>query len=199
MKYIFLIILVLTSLVSCTVTKRVHRNGIHIQWNSLHKNSNATNKAEFFQAIEAQETSEDEIETVEIMIEDDPAILRHEKIKDISPIEKRENKIWNTSPVLSSNKEEISILKSVSKKFQTKKNKSIAENKDQKFRIDWDMVGFIALLLLLGTLVALAFFATSPWAQIAAIIIALLGLAMIIVAVYYIGYFFWFIFFGWWM
>lgn len=199
MKYIFLIILVLTSLVSCTVTKRVHSNGFHIQWISTHKNSNATNKAEIFQAIEEQETSEDEIGNTEMIIEDSPAILRHEKVVDISPVVKRENIQWNTSPVLSSNKKEISVLKSVTKKFETKKNYSTAEKKDRKFRIDWDMVGFVALLLLLGTLVALAFFATSPWAQIAAIIIALLGLAMIIVAVYYIGYFFWFIFFGWWM
>jgi len=199
MKKVIFCLLVLVALASCTVTKRIHNSGFHIQWKSTPKMSNSTNKAEFFQMIEAQETSEDEIETVEIMIEDAPAILRHEKVTDIIPSEKHENNQWSTSPVLSSNKEKISVLKSVAKKFETKKTHSTPENKDRKFRIDWDMVGFVALLLLLGTLVALAFFATSPWAQIAAVIIALLGLAMIIVAVFYIGYFFWFIFFGWWM
>jgi predicted RND superfamily exporter protein len=196
MKKVIFCLLVLVALASCTVTKRIHNSGFHIQWKSTPKMSNSTNKAEFFQMIEAQETLEDEIETVEIMIEESPPILRHEKVTDIIPSEKHENNQWSTSPVLSSNKEKISVLKSVAKKFETKKTHSTPENKDRKFRIDWDMVGFVALLLLLGTLVALAFFATSPWAQIAAVIIALLGLAMIIVAVFYIGYFFWFIFFG---
>ena len=199
MKNFLIIATILTSLVSCTVTKRIHNSGFHVQWNSNHKKVNSNNNANAFQSSEEKKVSEEAFETTELTIEYSLTIQTSEEIVDVIPIEKQIDEPLSESRVEFSDKEEYSVLKSVSKKLQTIKYHSIAEKKDREVRIDWDTVGFVALLIILGTLVVLALFATSPFAQIAAITLAVLGLAMIIAAACLIGWFFWFIFFGWWM
>lgn len=204
MKKILIYTAALLSLASCTVTKRIHNSGFHIQWNAHHTSINTFNKTNLDPSNEVEKTSVNVEETEEIKNESSPLIkTSNEKIL-ASTIEKNCNKIFSSSPskmIVSEKLETEKHLKSKTenKIVETKKHTSDSNKKDRKVSINWETVGFFALLLLLATIWLIAYFGTGLIAQISVVIIAIVSIVLVCIAVYYMFYFLWQLLFGWMM
>lgn len=200
MKKVIFSFIVLLSFVSCTVTKRVHNSGLHIQWKSNYKKIVVEDKIDSFYPVDGKEISQNDQQIVDWTNTDPIEQNTVSKIEEIDAI-----KDLDESPVVLNvvdNHQRVENELVVNElRYGTNRNieNQSPEEKKRKVEINWSTVGFFALLALLATVCLFAWFGTGLIAQIAVITLAILGFAMIIVVAYYIGYFFWFIFFGWMM
>lgn len=201
MKKVLVGVLFLISLVSCTVTKRVHNPGFHIQWNANHKNVNTNNETNVVQLNEENNISDEAVKNPELIIENSPEEQNIDEIIDVPILEKQVKKPLSTLVVPISDKEDVeefSGLKSAINKLKNINYKSILKKKDRKEKTGSSRIGLIIIILFLGILLALALFAANPLARIAAIILLVLGILVILIGLFLICWIVWFILFSWW-
>jgi hypothetical protein len=203
MKKVIFISIVTLALASCSVTKRVHNSGFHIQWKSTPKNEVAHDKNEMIYAIQEEEVTqnEDEIDA-ESMI---PLITQTiaNKTDVLDEINEAEKPSISSHIVVIQTKIEGKEVVQKSRNNAIKNiEKQLIEKKKRKVEIDWTTVFLVFLVIAIVVLVLLVLFATPLLAKIAAVALAIIGIILIVLALYLmflIGWLIWLLLFSWWV
>jgi len=202
MKKVIFCLLVLLALASCTVTKRIHNPGFHIQWKSSPKSEVVQDKKESIYSSLEEGIIHDagEIERESIV----PTIAQTSVAKTddtgenniLSELKRSSNVTLNHQR---SNSEQV--IKQERRNNLKNAISKVPEKKKRKSNIDWGQfwswVAVIAIIVLFVGLELLAKLGTGVMAQVAGIIFAIVIIILLLVAMYYFFYFIGYLLFGW--
>jgi hypothetical protein len=202
MKKVIFCLLVLVALASCTVTKRIHNSGFHIQWKSSPKSAAVHDKKESIFSSSEKEIIHDaeEIEGESIVPSIDQTILHKTDDKGendkLTELKRSSNVMFNHQPINSEGRAQH-VRRNNHKNPISKASEKKKRQRDIDWGQFWSWVGVISLIVLFVALELIAKLGAGLIAQVAGIIFAIVVLVMCIIAMYYFFYFIGYLLFGW--
>jgi hypothetical protein len=202
MKGILFIFSTLILLGACTIEKRLHNPGYNIQWNKVNRKSTdeSTVKIDTKEInIRFEESSDQEQEVSELMINE--TIDSITLVETSSEIEIVKVDATTVTPKIH---QSITYKTTSSQDLKRVNPNPVLQNESSKLsrKIDWGLIGLVALGLLILAVFGVALFGTGALgtiATIASVLIAIGGIVLLIVAIIFLCSLFWAIFFGWWI